>query len=115
MSLPGDKIRISEAGSEREKQLQDTVLMVAGADPSNPTKALLLPISAKGLVCDIQGGEQVPAHDSITLEYYGSTNNLHYVKYRVGGTSGTVVATNTLTYAGGGAANNDKLVGSVFS
>lgn len=53
-------------------------------------------------------GFEIPTYDEMVLAYYGSTNNLHTVTYKL---SGTTVATLTLTYAASGAADDDVLTG----
>lgn len=47
------------------------------------------------------GGAGVPEHDHIALTYHGSTNNVATVTYKIGGASGTTVATLTIAYVGG--------------
>lgn len=51
-------------------------------------------------------GFQIPQYDDIELTYYGSTNNVETVVYK---NDGATVATLTLTYVGGGAADNDNV------
>lgn len=53
-------------------------------------------------------GFEIPTYDQIVLDYYGSTNNLETVTYKL---AGNTVAVLTLTYAAAGAADNDKLIG----
>lgn len=71
---------------------------------SNSTSSLVSP-----LVCTSSGslmisnGLDIPAYDSIALAYSG--NNVSTVKYFVGGTGGTLVATLTLTYTGNNVAS----------
>lgn len=53
-----------------------------------------------------------PQHDAMTCdEKYGVTNNIRYIRYRVGGKTGTIVGTKELYYAGNGAADDDVLTG----
>lgn len=58
------------------------------------------------------GGVIIPKWDTVTPTYYGSTNNMHTAVYSL---EGNEVARWTLTYVGGGAANNDRLATAVFS
>lgn len=51
----------------------------------------------------------VPYHDEQVIAYYGSTNNIHTITYKV---NGATIATQTLTYQGGGASDDDLLTGS---
>lgn len=51
-------------------------------------------------------GFQVPPFDEIELTYYGSTNNIAQVNYKKDGNSVKVL---TLTYVGGGVADNDRI------
>lgn len=44
--------------------------------------------------------------DEQVIGYYGSTNNIHTIEFR---RAGVALKTRTLTYAGGGSADNDKL------
>ena len=61
------------------------------------------------LLSRIAGSSPVPVYDYQSITYYGSTNNINVITYKIGGASGTVVATQTITYVGGGAANDDKV------
>ena len=51
-------------------------------------------------------GFQIPPFDEIEIDYYGSTNNISQVVYKKNGNS---VKTLTLTYVGGGVADNDRI------
>lgn len=51
-------------------------------------------------------GFQIPPFDEIDIDYYGSTNNISQVVYKKDGNS---VKTLTLTYVGGGVADNDRI------
>lgn len=55
------------------------------------------------------GGMQIPDHDYFSATRYGTTNNLHVITFKSGGSGGTTVATMTLTYFGGGAADDDTI------
>jgi len=43
-------------------------------------------------------GLNIPEHDYIKFDYYGSTNNAYLVTYREGGATGAIVASVTFTY-----------------
>ena len=49
------------------------------------------------------------AHDWRGFTYYGATNNIQTITYKSGGAGGTVVAVQRFNYAGGGAANDDRV------
>ena len=51
-------------------------------------------------------GFAIPPYDAIRIDYYGSTNNIAQVIYKKSGAS---VKTLTLTYVGGGVADNDRI------
>ena len=51
-------------------------------------------------------GFAIPPYDAIDIDYYGSTNNIAQVIYKKSGAS---VKTLTLTYVGGGVADNDRI------
>lgn len=53
-------------------------------------------------------GLRIPHHDSFAVSYYAGTNNIETVVYSL---DAAEVATVTLTYAGGGASNDDLLTG----
>ncbi len=48
--------------------------------------------------------------DQQVVAYYGATNNVQTVTYKK---AGVTLKTRTFTYAGGGAANDDTLIGTV--
>ena len=48
----------------------------------------------------VQGGLAIPTHDYISNTYTGS--NLTQTEYRLGGATGTIVATAVMTYDGSG-------------
>tara|TARA_B100001057_G_C22845301_1_gene948779 strand:+ start:2229 stop:2441 length:213 start_codon:yes stop_codon:yes gene_type:complete len=50
----------------------------------------------------IANGLGIPAHDFIENSYESSTNNLIAVEYKLGGSSGTVVARLDFTYDSSG-------------
>lgn len=50
---------------------------------------------------------------SVSTSFYGSTNNIHTSTYS--GSSGNVIATLTMSYASGGAADDDNLISVVQS
>ena len=66
-----------------------------------------------GLLTQIAG--PIPYHDYFEVTYIGSTNNIGTITYKVGGVDGTVVAVNTLTYVGDGAADDDLIETSTIS
>ena len=68
-----------------------------------------------GLLTQIAGSSPIPYHDHFAVTYIGSTNNIGTVTYKVGGPTGTVVAVNTLTYVGDGAADDDLIETSTIS
>ena len=51
----------------------------------------------------------IPGHNYVALTYFGATNNAQTVTFKTGGAAGTTVAVLTLTYVGGGAADDDKI------
>ena len=51
-------------------------------------------------------GFQIPPFDEIDINYYGSTNNISQVVYKKDGNNVKVL---TLTYVGGGVADNDRI------
>ena len=51
----------------------------------------------------------IPSHYYVAFTYYGSTNNIHTISYKTGGSGGTTVATVTYTYVGSGASNDDSI------
>ncbi len=54
------------------------------------------------------GGDfSIPEYDYQAFTYYGSTNNIETRTFYSGGSGGTLVATLTYAYAGGGAADDD--------
>lgn len=53
-----------------------------------------------------EGGMSIPENDEQLLAYVGSTNNLATITYKK---NGTVVATQTFTYVGGAAADDDLI------
>lgn len=52
-------------------------------------------------------GSGIPLYDYQAFTYIGSTNNISTIVYKSGGSGGTTVATQTFTYVGAGAANDD--------
>jgi hypothetical protein len=54
-------------------------------------------------------GQNIPKWDYMVATRYGSTNNLHVITFKTGGSGGTTVATVTLTYFGSGASNDDTI------
>lgn len=83
---------------------------MAGATQQDGGVPKLLKVDGQGQLYTVAGAllGAAPPHDEIQLDYYGSTNNLQTVVYRL---ENETVATWTLTYAGGGAADNDILSG----
>jgi len=55
-------------------------------------------------------GFNVPSYDYVLVTYYGATNNVNTVVYKIGGAGGTTVATLTIAYQGGGIVDDDQLV-----
>lgn len=52
-------------------------------------------------------GFVIPVSDYQAFTYYGSTNNIHTIVSKAGGSSGTTVATLTFTYVGSAASDDD--------
>lgn len=104
---PGDALPAVEATGPAAPLLidKDTGRLLVDLPPysdPNTTNGLLHSIEAdivavKGDTASI-AGLTIPAHDYMTLSYTGS--NLTSVVYKTGGSSGTTVATLTLTYDG---------------
>lgn len=73
-----------------------------------------IPTSTEGLLRYLAlraGGSGLPyGADKYVVTYYGTTNNVHTITYYKGVTA---LKVRTLTYAGSGAADNDKLLQSV--
>jgi len=61
------------------------------------------------------GGMVIPNNDYQAFTYYGSTNNIQTIVYKTGGSSGTTVATQTFTYVGGGASDDDDVASITLS
>jgi hypothetical protein len=61
------------------------------------------------LLSRVSGGSPIPVYDYQSITYYGSTNNPHVITYKIGGSGGTTVATQTLTYVDDAVADNDKV------
>lgn len=57
----------------------------------------------------VNSGLVVPQHDYEEFSYVGSTNNVDTVTYKTGGSGGTIVATETFTYVGSGASDDDNI------
>lgn len=81
--------------------------LISGVDDSGVPQ--LVKVDAEGRLLAVgvaSGGLALPPYDDSVLANYGGTNNLHTVTLKLAGvTLGAV----TLSYAGGGAANNDTL------
>ena len=79
--------------------------------------SLSLPFQLKALFEAIQssggGGFVIPTYDYQEISYVGSTNNIDTIVYKTGGSGGTTVATQTLTYVGGTPASDDALIETV--
>lgn len=56
-------------------------------------------------------GFGIPSYDWIGFDYYGSTNNIKTIIYKSGGESGQIQGLLNLRYLGGGASDDDKLIG----
>lgn len=86
------------ATSKKEFSAVDAAPVVLYA-LQNTTSPLAVPVLANtsGQLL-ASTGFQIPAYDYISLSYTGS--NLTGVIYKTGGSSGTTVATLTLTYSG---------------
>lgn len=67
-----------------------------------PTKSLQKVVSLLG--APKVPGFALPAYDTLAIAYYGATNNVHTVVYSL---AGTIVATLTLSYAGGTPSSDD--------
>jgi hypothetical protein len=78
--------------------------IVAGVDKDSVPQLLQVD-DEKNLKTVTIAGFALPPYDKLLLDYYGSTNNIkHAVYYK----QGVIVATLTLTYVGGAAADNDR-------
>lgn len=54
-----------------------------------------------------RGTSPIPYYDYQSIEYWTTTNNIKKITYKVGGASGTVVATQSMTYVNAAAADDD--------
>lgn len=83
----------------------------AVANPSAPWSSLE---SAVEVLKDAinPSGAAIPLHDETVAAYYGSTNNLHTVTYKL---ATVTVGVMTISYAGGGASDDDQFTGFVIS
>lgn len=107
MANTADQLKIGDRG-DRTKQLDDRCVLLVGVDPTDKKTPRYLPIGPGGLKIDTEGGGlALPHYDDAVLSYYGATNNLQQVTYKL---ATATVATLLLTYAGGGAADDDKLI-----
>lgn len=52
------------------------------------------------------GGMNIPPNDEMVLDYYGSTNNLQSITFKL---NGATVATQSFEYIGGGASDDDEV------
>lgn len=59
-------------------------------------------------------GLDIPTHDDVLLARVGSTNNLDTIVYRLGGVSGTLVATVHFEYFGGVPATDDADIQHIY-
>lgn len=57
-------------------------------------------------------GMVVPENDEQVFSYFGATNNVQTITYKLGGST---VATQTFTYVGGGAADDDDVASIVLT
>lgn len=73
-----------------------------GSVEDSPTGEVALKVIAVG------GEGGIPKHNNAEMTYYGSTNNLHTIVYKVGATT---VRTRTFTYVNSAAADDDLLEG----
>lgn len=89
-------------------RLSQQFFLLAGVDGSNNPRLAKVDAGGALLVSGVLGGMVLPSYDESVLANYPGTNNLHTVTLK---SAGTVVGTITLTYAGGGAADNDVLTG----
>ena len=53
-----------------------------------------------------RGVSNIPYHNQQVITYIGSTNNIEKIEYKL---NGTTVATQSFTYVGSGAADDDKI------
>lgn len=82
---------------------------IAGKDETNTPRILLTDDQGRLI---LGGGAALPAWETFDLEYWGVTNNLKTVIYKV---AGEEVARMALTYRSGGAADNDLLSGGTLT
>lgn len=101
MAAPFEKT-LAENGKVR---LASQYQLAAGID-DDAEPQLLNVDDAGNLKVNALFGLQLPFWDNFTATRYGSTNNLHVITFKV---ASTTVATLTLTYFGGGAADNDTV------
>jgi hypothetical protein len=83
--------------------------IVAGIDKDRVPRLVLTDPEGRLI---IGGGASLPEWETFDLEYWGVTNNLKTVIYKVGATE---VARIALTYRSGGAADNDLLTGGTLT
>jgi hypothetical protein len=83
--------------------------IVAGVDKNKVPQLLLTDEDGRLL---LGGGAALPEWETFDLEYWGATNNLKTVIYKV---AGEEVARIALTYRSGGAADNDLLSGGTLT
>jgi hypothetical protein len=88
-------------------RLFQTFHIFAGVDASLNPQLVKINSDGRLLVDASTSPANIPTYDAITIEKYGSTNNIRYVRYRTGGRTGTIVATKQLFYVGNGVADND--------
>lgn len=76
-------------------------LGTAGDSPTGTLAVKTIPVSGGPVA-----GFNIPPHDSQTYTYYGSTNNVQTVEYKMGEDT---VFTLYFAYAASGAADNDRV------
>lgn len=70
--------------------------------------------SLEALVAKLSKGLPIPTSKEMVITYAGATNNISTVVYK-DEADGTTLATLTLTYAAGGAANDDLVTKATLS
>lgn len=91
---------------DRRRQLEDFVGLIAGIDDDGKTPRFM-PVNAQGIKTHVG-----PPKYDVYLTYYGGTNNIATATYKLGAKTIAVV---TISYAGGGASDNDRLTSAIVT
>lgn len=90
-------------------RLSSLYYLLAGKDKDSVPRLVLTDEQGRLI---LGGAAALPEWQTFDLEYWGATNNLKTVIYKV---AGVEVARVALTYQNGGAANNDLLIGGILT